>query len=224
MVQIVDRFPKPFALMKHGLEGYGGEYCMWKHRNLTFLHIFVRIAEERKRVNKPKLDFYPYLVTTENIHTLDSLEDNENPIIIYFTPERNKIDTWPEKMPDVNQIKWDCDDESRHTRLYHPDFGTLKIPCPIRIGDGTEEKYKALLIDKLEHYTWGQRVVLKFEASNCVHISERSRKPIKQSWESSLPFGVYENCDDSSKTSGDYSRDVVAHAILKPPYYCDVLP
>lgn len=65
--------------------------------------------------------------------------------------------------------------------------------------------------------------MLKFEASNCVHISENSRKPIQQSWESQLPFGVYENCDDSSKTSGNYSRAAVARAILKPPYYCDVL-
>lgn len=154
MIQIVDRFPKPFALMKHGLKGYKGEYEMWTQSNLTFLHIFVRIAEERKRVDKHDLGFYPYLVTNENIHTLDKLDDTENQIEIFFTPEKNMIDTWPKEMPDIRQIKWDRDDKSRHTRLYHPDFGTLKIPCPIRIGDGTEEKYKALLIDKLEYYTW----------------------------------------------------------------------
>ena len=131
MNHIIDEFSGPFAIMKHGLKGYGGEYSMWKQSNLTFLHIFTRITEEMKRVDKHKLGFYPYLLTTETVHTLDKLDNDEKPIEIFFTPTQEKIGTWPEEVPDIDQIKWDCDDKSRHTRLYHPSFGRLKIPCPI---------------------------------------------------------------------------------------------
>jgi hypothetical protein len=52
-MKTIDSFTEPFAIMKHGLDGYGEERRLWRSaEELIFFHILVGIKEELKRVEQ----------------------------------------------------------------------------------------------------------------------------------------------------------------------------
>ena len=231
LVRVVHKIPKLFAVMKHGLKGYKGEYSMWSETvwaGMTSLNIFVRINEEMQRVSNKKMDFYPYYLTNNNILTLDYLSDKSSEIDIFFTPIK-KNQGWPEDEPDPRQIKWSRQCTTRYTRISADGLEIDKIPWPIRLGGGGGIGY-GLLIKNLEYYTYGNRLTLNFTDTKYAHIKQGT--PIKRSLSGSLSFGVY--TDDPSlilkkkkyttSNSKGFELKVIARAKLRPPYYAMVSP
>lgn len=223
---IINQFTKPIAIMKHGLERYGGERLLWsRDEKPTFLHILERIKEELQRAKETGLSFYPYgLKYKGGLKSIRKLGHYEKPIEIFFVPIKKERRRWPDSAPDIERIVWDPFEEKRFNHLYTPEEDEYTLPGAVRLwsgksGGGKRKEYWALLIDELEVFTRKQKRVLDFSGQRLVHTS--SGKPISTSMSGSLTFGVFKP-DASATPMEDYTLPVVGRARLIPPYYGEV--
>jgi len=217
MVTSISKFAKPFAIMKIGIEGYGGEEDLWNDTNLTVCHIMVRVTEELKRAKaNRRIDFYPFGLTAGAVSSLESLKEmHPGPVDLYFVAVQTDIEDWKSGFPDSKNLKWDKDNQA-YKHLVVGDR-TIDIPHPIRLWAGEGQDYPALLVDSIQYFEYPKRIQLDFDKTTCVHIN--SKTPIKDSLSGQLTFGVFSESGDQSKSNRGFALGAMAKARLVPPYY-----
>ena len=205
-----------FAIMKHGLGGYEGEDALWKIKEVNFFHILTRIKAEMEAAGLKGFAYYPYLTTAPSLSNLDLIKQNTKPLDVFFAPVKCEAYLWPSEYPDLGQLSWECIDSERHTRIQFNDLKTNEIPCPIRLGDGGDDKYAVFLMKDLEVYTYEKRVILDF--NNLTYRNISTDTIIHRSLSGSLTFAIFKQIDNDTEKSTRYHIDVVAQAKIIPPY------
>ena len=222
MVETIDDFDEPFAIMKIGYEDYEGEEDLWLDDSQDVCHILVRAAEELERVKESgDLDFYPFGLKAGVKSTIDRLEEIwSGPIDIYFVVIYTDKDDWIEGFPDPDLLIWDEDPDSY--KELHTDYEIIDIPHPIRISGDYGEDFGVLLIDDIEYFEYEDRLVLDFDGTSVSHIN--SGELIEITFSGPPTFGIFIDDDEMLEQNDDYSVDVIAHARLVPPYYGTARP
>ena len=216
MVEIIENFDEPFAIMKIGYEDYEGEEDLWMDDSQNVCHIVVRAAEELERVKESgDLDFYPFGLGRPWKETIDKLgEIWSGPIDIFFVVIDTDEDDCIEGFPDPDLLIWDEDPDSY--KELHLDYEGIYIPHPIRISGDYGKDYPVLLIDDIDYFEYENRLVLEFDGTGVSHIN--SGELIETTFSGPPNFGIFID-EEELEGNSDYSVDVIAHAKLVPPYY-----
>jgi len=212
----INGFTKPFAVMKIGIAGYGGEETLWrlpKGCRPTFCHIMVRICEEYRRTRSEGAYYYPFGLTTKTVSVLETLDRNHGEIDIFFVPVKSEAEDWDWGLPDPTMISWNRDAEC-YTRII-VDGKESRIPDPVRLWASESGDYPVLLVDNLVCFERTDSVTLDFAGAHCVNVSTGT--PVQKSLVGSVAFGVFENRSRAQRC-GKLELDAIARGRLVPPY------
>lgn len=216
----ISSMTKPFAIMKVGIKGYGGEAKLWnlpKGCRPTVCHILVRVREELTRARKEALDVYPFGLTTTSVSVLKKLDMNLKSIDIFLVPVKAEISDWAWGFPNPGLINWNSERRGFKRLIYGGE--ERKIPNSVRLWLRDEKyekkgkRYPVLLIDDISLYEKDE-LTLDFQNAPCRNFS--TNKPVEGFLSGRGTFGVFENRDEEPK--GEGKRKVIAKGKLISPY------